>query len=550
MNTELSDDEIGGHRRATRIMIALGLLIAAGVVVAAVVIANNASSQTSKDTPGRVTGATSVARRNLVETDTESGTLSYADPQTVYNRLNGTVTWLPSVGAVIRQGQALYRVDGEPVVLLNGTTPAYRPLKSTDKPGADILELNQALIALGYSGYGIVADDDWQDATTNAVDALQESLGEKVTGRIGLGQAVFLPGPQLISTIDATLGQTGSGGESPPASSAANASTAVAPPAPEFVSLEHTVVLGPTGASGTSGAIGATGGTGVAGAQRQGGKHKHSRARLTLRALEALIQAQLHELQAAEHSQSPSGGGNGGHGGAGNSGAGNSGAGNSGAGNSGAGNSGAVNSGSGTGNSGSGTGAGAHNGGGNAGGGGGGNATAILATSSTKLVVTVDLSASSQSEAVVGEPVTVEMPTGSTVNGTITAVSPVAQAASGSGSGNGNGGSGNGGGGGGGGGNGGSSSTIPVTVTLKGHHTGAGLDQATVSVNFAQAKAKHVLSVPVTALLATSGSSYAVQEATAPHKLIPVTVGLFAAGYVQISGPGIYPGLSVTDSQG
>ena len=69
-------------------------------------------------------------------------------------------------------------------------------------------------------------------------------------------------------------------------------------------------------------------------------------------------------------------------------------------------------------------------------------------------------------------------------------------------------------------------------------------------MNFAEAVAKNVLSVPVTALLATAGGNYAVQEAQAPHKLIPVTTGLFAAGYVQISGPGIYEGLQVTDSQG
>jgi hypothetical protein len=59
-----------------------------------------------------------------------------------------------------------------------------------------------------------------------------------------------------------------------------------------------------------------------------------------------------------------------------------------------------------------------------------------------------------------------------------------------------------------------------------------------------------VLSVPVTALVATAGGGYSVQETAAPEKLIPVTTGLFAAGYVQISSPGIYPGLQVTDSQG
>jgi hypothetical protein len=89
-----------------------------------------------------------------------------------------------------------------------------------------------------------------------------------------------------------------------------------------------------------------------------------------------------------------------------------------------------------------------------------------------------------------------------------------------------------------------------VTIALSGHQSGAGLDQAAVSVNFVQSRANNVLSVPVTALLATSGGGYAVQAAAPPHSLIPVTTGLFAAGYVQISGSGIYPGLQVTDSQG
>jgi hypothetical protein len=89
-----------------------------------------------------------------------------------------------------------------------------------------------------------------------------------------------------------------------------------------------------------------------------------------------------------------------------------------------------------------------------------------------------------------------------------------------------------------------------VTISLSRHPGTSGLDQAAVSVDFEQHVAKNVLSVPVTALLATAGGGYNVQKAAAPHSLIPVTVGLFAAGYVQISGPGIYPGLAVTDSQG
>jgi hypothetical protein len=89
-----------------------------------------------------------------------------------------------------------------------------------------------------------------------------------------------------------------------------------------------------------------------------------------------------------------------------------------------------------------------------------------------------------------------------------------------------------------------------VTIALQGHAATRGLDQAAVSVSFAQQKAKNVLSVPVTALLATAGGGYAVQQAASPHSLIPVTTGLFAAGDVQISGSGIYAGLQVTNSQG
>jgi hypothetical protein len=175
---------------------------------------------------------------------------------------------------------------------------------------------------------------------------------------------------------------------------------------------------------------------------------------------------------------------------------------------------------------------------------GGGSASPILETTSTRQIVTVDLDPSKQSEAQVGARVTVEMPAGDTVGGRVSAVSSVAQTASNSSNGNGPGNSGadnnssN------------SGSTIPVTISLSRRHSHGGLDQAAVSVNFAQAHADHVLSVPVTALLATAGGAYSVQSAAAPHQLIPVTTGLFAAGYVQISGKGIHPGLRVTDSQG
>jgi hypothetical protein len=454
-----------------------------------------------------------VQRRDLVETDIESGTLSYADPQTVFNRLSGTITWLPQVGHVVKAGQPLYRVDGEPVLLMNGSVPAYRELAASDSDGADIEQLNRNLVALGFAADGIVIDDEWQPATSDGVELLQASLGESETGSLPLGQIVFLPGDQLVSTLDATVGSTGSGGATPAAAAATDASTPLVADT-EFVGLSTTTTISATATPPYAQPPAPvtrtrpTKRTRPKGSKRSKAKSAHrADGSGSLAGLTALLKAEVAQLKAATAALRAA-------------------------------KSSSVSNGRSSSSSGSGSSSSRSSG-------GGGSATAILQTSSTRLVVTVDLSASSQSEAVIAEPVTVELPAGNRIGGTITTVSSVAQASSSSANS-----SGGGGGGGGGGGAGASSSTVPVTITLKGHHRGAGLDQAAVSVNFAQAKAKHVLSVPVTALIATSGGNYAVQEATGPYTLLPVTTGLFAAGYVQISGVGIRTGLPVTDSQG
>jgi uncharacterized membrane protein YgcG len=507
---------------------ALTLVVAIGVVIAVVLSTSSPSPSRAASGP-TVTGAATVRRRNLVSTDTEAGTLSYSGAQTVYDRLSGTVTWLPSVGDLINPGGTLFRVDGAPVILLDGSTPAYRTLSAADADGADITELNRNLVKLGFDPDGLVIDDIWQPATTTSVELLQESLGETATGILSLGQVVFLPGAQLISTVDGTVGAGGGSG-------AASTDGPAAAPAPEFMSLRTGASTTPTTPTTTGSTTTTTTSTTSTGAPtHKPGKRSPSPAtinRQTLAALAALLKAESAQLRAetaqlnADRAAAKAGKGSSPK------------------------SSSPPSSSKPSGSSGGGSSGGGSSGGGSSGGGSSG--TAILQTTSTHLVVTVDLSASSQSEAKAGERVTVEMPAGNTVNGRITAVSPVAQSSSGSGNGN-NSGSGSGGGSGGGNGSsgsGGSSSTIPVTIRLSGHHTGAGLDQAAVSVNFAQQRARNVLSVPVTALVATSGGSYNVQTAATPHQLIPVTTGLFAAGYVQISGPGVYAGLQVTDSQG
>jgi Putative peptidoglycan binding domain len=517
-----------GSRRARRLLLPLGALALVALAIGLIVDAELPATSRGANPPAGTAGAATVKRRDLVQTDTESGTLGYARASTVYNRVSGTITWLPSVGQEIKPGATLYEVDNSPVVLFDGTTPAYRGLSAGVSNGPDVAELNRNLVKLGFADGEIALNDTWQVGTTDAVLRWQASLGEPQTGVITLGQVVFLPGPQLVTTVDTVLGSTGgtagsgASGSGAGSGSATGASLHTSTARAQFVSLTTTTpASGPTGPTGPTGASGPTPGTAPI--------HPTAGSSTTqLKALIALLQAEIAELRSARHSTSTPAASTAARAGSTASKA-------------------SARSGGASPSSASGAGGGSAAGAGaGSSSGGGGQAQAIMQTTSPQEVVTVQLDATKQSEAVVGEGVTVQLPDGSVVDGKITQVSPVAQSSSSN--------SGSGSSGGGGGGGGGSSSspsaTIPVTITLTGHTRLSGLDQAAVSVNFAQQRATGVLSVPVTALIATQGGNYAVQTAAAPHRLIPVTPGLFAAGYVQISGPGIYPGLQVTDSQG
>ena len=76
-----------------------------------------------------------VEKGKLSAMVSEDGTLTYrarsdGSPYSVINQARGTYTKLPAVGRVISQRHVLYRVNGSPVVLLHGSTPAYRTLSA------------------------------------------------------------------------------------------------------------------------------------------------------------------------------------------------------------------------------------------------------------------------------------------------------------------------------------------------------------------------------------------------------------------------------------
>ncbi|MBO3749006.1 peptidoglycan-binding protein [Streptosporangiaceae bacterium NEAU-GS5] len=150
----------------------------------------------------------------------------------------------------------------------------------------------------------------------------------------------------------------------------------------------------------------------------------------------------------------------------------------------------------------------------------------VVTTTSTKRIVHVDLPASDQQLARLGARCGLELPTGTTTTGTITAIGTVAQPAKQQGG----------------------EATIDLEVTVKGRL--GRLDQAPITVSLQSERHKNVLSVPVEALLALREGGYGIR--LAGGQVIPVTPGLFAAGRVEISTPTdapLTPSLTLTPGQ-
>jgi peptidoglycan hydrolase-like protein with peptidoglycan-binding domain len=192
--------------RARALALALAAAIAATVAALLALSGVFDSAQSSNAGSAPSTTAT-VARRDLVQRTTVSGTLGYADTRAIVNSGRGTITSLPEEGRVLRPGAVLYRVDERPVVLLSGSKPAWRPLGEGVSDGRDVRQLEQNLRALGYDDeQELTIDQRFDAATAAAIKRWQEALGVTATGRIALGEIVFLPGARRVGTVTVALG--------------------------------------------------------------------------------------------------------------------------------------------------------------------------------------------------------------------------------------------------------------------------------------------------------------------------------------------------------
>ncbi|MEO6469240.1 MAG: peptidoglycan-binding protein [Acidimicrobiia bacterium] len=145
----------------------------------------------------------------------------------------------------------------------------------------------------------------------------------------------------------------------------------------------------------------------------------------------------------------------------------------------------------------------------------------ILTTTGTSALAHVDLDATLVASATVGAKVTLDLPDGSSANGTIASVGSATSSTT-TASGNQQ--------------TATTTTTVGVDIVVDGQDV-ARYDGASVVVHLVTAKAENVLSVPVKSLVALAEGGFAVERVrSGRHQLAKVTPGTYAGGFVQVSG--------------
>jgi peptidoglycan hydrolase-like protein with peptidoglycan-binding domain len=156
----------------------------------------SAEQKLTADDQSVMTSRTNVSTAEQSLESAQAAAVAY-DPSAVFSML-------PSAGSVIRRGEPLYAIGGRAVLLLYGTTPAFRPFRPGMSPGADIAELHANLQALGYGSE--LQGSAFGEATARAIRALQQDHGLPQTGELALGSVVFKGGVVRVTSVIPKLG--------------------------------------------------------------------------------------------------------------------------------------------------------------------------------------------------------------------------------------------------------------------------------------------------------------------------------------------------------
>ncbi|GIF26758.1 hypothetical protein BJ973_000152 [Actinoplanes tereljensis] len=199
------------RRRGRAVAFAAIALVVAGVGAAAAV-GFGGSGDTTADSAPAAPKTTKVVKTTVTETATVDGNLDYGTETTLSARPGaggvGTITWLPGEGTTISRGKTVYSINADPVVLFYGSMPLWRTLVPGSS-GADVKEVETNLAALGYTGFTV--DDDYTDATADAVQDWQDDLGRDETGTLNPEDVVVATGQIRAATQKVQLGAAANG---------------------------------------------------------------------------------------------------------------------------------------------------------------------------------------------------------------------------------------------------------------------------------------------------------------------------------------------------
>ena len=113
-----------------------------------------------------------IKQGDLEKKEEYSGTLRQTDRKVLNSPMSGVVTYLPKEGTIINFGEVLFAIDNKPVILVEGSVPFYRTLDLNSDSGPDILQIEKALVFLGYASEDFVPDETFDEVTSSMLNNL------------------------------------------------------------------------------------------------------------------------------------------------------------------------------------------------------------------------------------------------------------------------------------------------------------------------------------------------------------------------------------------